>query len=200
MLTLAVLAVAGVAALARAAGSRPVRRSPLLRRLRRSRSTCSCTCRSSIVVVFSFNDSKLNAEWVGFTLDWYRKLFANEEMLKAADQLAHHRASSRALARDRARHDGRHRDAPLPLAAAADPGADADRDARDPAGRVAADLLRLRRSARIAVAADRHRRAHDVLHRLRRDHRARAARRHGRVDLRGGARPRRHAVADVPAA
>jgi spermidine/putrescine transport system permease protein len=37
-----------------------------------------------IVVVFSFNDSKLNAEWVGFTLDWYRKLFANDEMLKAA--------------------------------------------------------------------------------------------------------------------
>jgi len=37
-----------------------------------------------IVVVFSFNDSKLNAEWVGFTLDWYRKLFANDEMLQAA--------------------------------------------------------------------------------------------------------------------
>ncbi len=37
-----------------------------------------------IVVVYSFNDSKLNAEWVGFTLDWYRKLFADEEMLTAA--------------------------------------------------------------------------------------------------------------------
>lgn len=37
-----------------------------------------------IVVVYSFNDSKLNAEWVGFTLDWYRKLFHNEEMLEAA--------------------------------------------------------------------------------------------------------------------
>jgi spermidine/putrescine transport system permease protein len=37
----------------------------------------------AVVVVFSFNDSKLNAEWVGFTLDWYRKLFSNEEMLKA---------------------------------------------------------------------------------------------------------------------
>jgi len=37
-----------------------------------------------VVVVFSFNDSKLNAEWVGFTLDWYRKLFANAEMLHAA--------------------------------------------------------------------------------------------------------------------
>jgi ABC-type spermidine/putrescine transport system permease subunit II len=37
-----------------------------------------------IVVVYSFNDSRLNAEWVGFTLDWYRKLFANDEMLLAA--------------------------------------------------------------------------------------------------------------------
>jgi len=37
-----------------------------------------------IVVVYSFNDSRLNAEWVGFTLDWYVKLFENEEMLSAA--------------------------------------------------------------------------------------------------------------------
>lgn len=38
----------------------------------------------AIVVVYSFNDSTMNAQWVGFTLDWYRKLFANEEMLTAA--------------------------------------------------------------------------------------------------------------------
>jgi len=37
-----------------------------------------------IVVVYSFNDSKLNAEWVGFTLAWYKTLFNNEEMLTAA--------------------------------------------------------------------------------------------------------------------
>ena len=37
-----------------------------------------------IVVVYSFNDSRLNAEWVGFTLDWYRKLAHNEEMQPAA--------------------------------------------------------------------------------------------------------------------
>ncbi len=37
-----------------------------------------------VVVVYSFNDSRLNAEWVGFTLDWYRKLFANGEMIEAA--------------------------------------------------------------------------------------------------------------------
>jgi len=37
-----------------------------------------------IVVVYSFNDSQLNAEWVGFTLDWYRKLFHDDEMLRAA--------------------------------------------------------------------------------------------------------------------
>jgi len=38
----------------------------------------------AIVVVYSFNDSRLNAEWVGFTLDWYRKLAQNEEMIAAA--------------------------------------------------------------------------------------------------------------------
>ncbi|MCX7897517.1 MAG: ABC transporter permease subunit [Rhodocyclaceae bacterium] len=38
----------------------------------------------AIVALFSFNDSLLNAQWVGFTLDWYRKLFADEAMLTAA--------------------------------------------------------------------------------------------------------------------
>ena len=38
----------------------------------------------AIVVVFSFNDSRLNAEWVGFTLSWYRTLFNDQEMLRAA--------------------------------------------------------------------------------------------------------------------
>jgi spermidine/putrescine transport system permease protein len=38
----------------------------------------------AIVVVYSFNDSRLNAEWVGFTLDWYRRLATNGEMLTAA--------------------------------------------------------------------------------------------------------------------
>ena len=37
-----------------------------------------------IVVAYSFNDSRLNAEWVGFTFGWYDKLFHNEEMLTAA--------------------------------------------------------------------------------------------------------------------
>ena len=37
-----------------------------------------------IVIVYSFNDSRLNAEWVGFTFDWYDKLFHNQEMLLAA--------------------------------------------------------------------------------------------------------------------
>jgi spermidine/putrescine transport system permease protein len=37
-----------------------------------------------IVVAYSFNDSKLNAEWVGFTFDWYRKLFHHQEMIAAA--------------------------------------------------------------------------------------------------------------------
>jgi spermidine/putrescine transport system permease protein len=38
----------------------------------------------AIVVVYSFNNSRLNAEWVGFTLDWYVKLAHNDEMLAAA--------------------------------------------------------------------------------------------------------------------
>lgn len=37
-----------------------------------------------IVVAYSFNDSRLNAEWVGFTFSWYEKLFHNEKMLRAA--------------------------------------------------------------------------------------------------------------------
>ncbi len=37
-----------------------------------------------IVVVYSFNDSRLNAEWVGFTLNWYRVLFNDEQMIRAA--------------------------------------------------------------------------------------------------------------------
>ncbi len=38
----------------------------------------------TIVVVYSFNDSRLNAEWVGFTWHWYQVLLNDEEMLLAA--------------------------------------------------------------------------------------------------------------------
>jgi len=38
----------------------------------------------AIVVLYSFNDSRLNAQWVGFTFSWYDKLWHNEEMLLAA--------------------------------------------------------------------------------------------------------------------
>ena len=38
----------------------------------------------TIVVIYSFNDSRLNAEWVGFTWHWYNDLFHDEEMLIAA--------------------------------------------------------------------------------------------------------------------
>lgn len=37
-----------------------------------------------IVVVYSFNDSRLNAEWVGFTLNWYHVLFNDGQMIGAA--------------------------------------------------------------------------------------------------------------------
>lgn len=38
----------------------------------------------AVLVAYSFNDSRLNAEWVGFTLDWYRVLWHDERMLRAA--------------------------------------------------------------------------------------------------------------------
>ncbi|MBU1425874.1 MAG: ABC transporter permease [Gammaproteobacteria bacterium] len=38
----------------------------------------------TIVVAYSFNDSRLNAEWVGFTWHWYRELFQDQDMLNAA--------------------------------------------------------------------------------------------------------------------
>lgn len=37
-----------------------------------------------IVVIYSFNDSRLNAEWVGFTLKWYDVLFHDDGMIEAA--------------------------------------------------------------------------------------------------------------------
>ena len=38
----------------------------------------------AIVVAYSFNDSRLNAEWVGFTWHWYEVLLHDEAMLTAA--------------------------------------------------------------------------------------------------------------------
>lgn len=38
----------------------------------------------AVVVLFSFNDSQLNAQWVGFTTRWYVKLVGDAEMLRAA--------------------------------------------------------------------------------------------------------------------
>lgn len=37
-----------------------------------------------IVVIYSFNDSSMNAQWVGFSLKWYYKLFHDNQMLTAA--------------------------------------------------------------------------------------------------------------------
>jgi spermidine/putrescine transport system permease protein len=37
-----------------------------------------------IVIVYSFNNSRLNAEWVGFTLNWYDTLFHDQDMIFAA--------------------------------------------------------------------------------------------------------------------
>lgn len=37
----------------------------------------------SILILYSFNKSKLNAVWTGFTFDWYGKLFHNSAILEA---------------------------------------------------------------------------------------------------------------------
>jgi spermidine/putrescine transport system permease protein len=34
-----------------------------------------------ILILFSFNDSRRNFAWRGFTLDWYPRLFANQDLL-----------------------------------------------------------------------------------------------------------------------
>jgi len=36
-----------------------------------------------ILIVFSFNESRLNLQWVGFTTQWYEKLFNNAILVKA---------------------------------------------------------------------------------------------------------------------
>ena len=36
-----------------------------------------------VLIVFSFNDSKSNAVWGGFTLDWYVQLLNNRTVLEA---------------------------------------------------------------------------------------------------------------------
>jgi spermidine/putrescine transport system permease protein len=38
----------------------------------------------AVVVIFSFNDSVLNAQWIGFTTSWYVKLLEDGDMLRAA--------------------------------------------------------------------------------------------------------------------
>jgi spermidine/putrescine transport system permease protein len=38
----------------------------------------------AVVVLFSFNDSELNAQWVGFTTRWYSTLLQDADMLTAA--------------------------------------------------------------------------------------------------------------------
>ena len=35
------------------------------------------------LVVLSFNSSRTRAKWGGFTLDWYRALFANKDIMNA---------------------------------------------------------------------------------------------------------------------
>jgi spermidine/putrescine transport system permease protein len=36
-----------------------------------------------VLILYSFNDSKINVGWVGFTLKWYKVLFADKEIIHA---------------------------------------------------------------------------------------------------------------------
>ena len=36
-----------------------------------------------VLIIFSFNQSRRNFVWLGFTTDWYPKLFANRDLLDA---------------------------------------------------------------------------------------------------------------------
>ena len=144
-----------------------------------------------IVIVYSFNDSRLNAEWVGFTFDWYDKLFHNQDMLLAAGNSLLIGLTASAVSTVLGTMAGlamyRYRNA-----AAVDPRARADRHSRDPDGRLAADLLRAAQPhAGTGLGGAR---PHRVLHRLRRHRRALAAGRNGREPDRGRARLRRIAA------
>lgn len=37
-----------------------------------------------ILILYSFNDSRINVEWVGFTLHWYKVLFSDVQLMSAA--------------------------------------------------------------------------------------------------------------------
>ncbi len=37
-----------------------------------------------VLIVYSFNDSRVNVGWVGFTLKWYKVLFADKQLINAA--------------------------------------------------------------------------------------------------------------------
>ena len=36
-----------------------------------------------VLVIYSFNKSRMNVIWTGFTLDWYKRLFENTDLLEA---------------------------------------------------------------------------------------------------------------------
>lgn len=37
-----------------------------------------------ILILYSFNDSRVNVDWVGFTLHWYKVLFSDTQLIEAA--------------------------------------------------------------------------------------------------------------------
>ena len=93
-----------------------------------------------IVVLYSFNDSRLNAEWVGFTLHWYSELFNDADMLLAARNSLLI-AAGRQPGGHRAGHLAGTRHPSLPAAHPADARRHPGGDARNPARRQPAAVL-----------------------------------------------------------
>ena len=134
-----------------------------------------------VIVMYSFNDSRLNAEWVGFTLFWYKALLNNTEMLTGCAQFADY-CAQREFQRDGAWHDGRPGDTSVQAQGVAGAGVHAGGHARNPAGRFAAVILFA--SAEFNAGHGLHHyRAHHFLHRLCRHYRAGTASGHGREHL-----------------
>ncbi len=49
----------------------------------------------ALVIVYSFNESRLVTVWSGFSLKWWHALFANEAMLERRLAVAAHRPGER---------------------------------------------------------------------------------------------------------
>ena len=67
-------------------------------RLRGMDDSSVCTCLSGVLILFSFNASRLSASWQGFTFAWYGMLVHDHSLITTAPIVALLRAVSTVLA------------------------------------------------------------------------------------------------------